>query len=160
MLKRFSWTCHLVLGLALAVAPIGGWIAITGYFNWAIILLGLAVGIWIAAFDVIYACQDINFDKAQGLNSMPVRFGVTGAMKLSKIMHIISIASFLAVGLLLNLSYIYYCGVVLATLVLYYQHSIIKPDDLSEVTQTYFMRNGLVGISIFLCTLIDLLVKF
>ena len=77
-----------MLGLALAVAPIGGWIAITGYFNWAIILLGLAVGIWIAAFDVIYACQDINFDKAQGLNSMPVRFGVTGAMKLSKIMHI------------------------------------------------------------------------
>lgn len=158
-MKRFSWACHLVLGLALAVAPVGGWIAITGYLNIGIVLLGLAVGIWIAAFDVIYACQDIKFDKEQGLNSMPVRFGVNGAMILSKIMHIVSISSFIAVGYFLNLSFIYYFGVVIAAIVLYYQHSIIKPNDLSKVTQAYFMRNGLVGISIFLFTFIDLLVK-
>lgn len=155
-MKRFSWTCHLVLGSALAAAPIGAWLAVRGDISLSVILLGGAVGIWIAAFDVIYGCQDIEFDKAHGLNSMPVRFGVPGALNLAKKMHVLSIAAFFAVGLLEKLSAIYYFGVIVAALVLIYQHKIVSPSDFSAVTQKYFMRNGIVGISIFVFTLLSL----
>lgn len=155
-MKRFSWTCHLVLGVALAAAPIGAWIAVAGDFSYAVVLLGLSVGGWIAAFDVIYGCQDVAFDKAHGLNSMAVRFGIDGALKLSRCMHAISILGFAAVGTLLGLHFIYYIGVILAALVLIYQHSIVSPDDLRQVTQRYFMRNGLVGILLFIFTVISL----
>lgn len=158
-MKRFSWTCHLVLGLALSIAPIGAWIAIEGYLPLGIGLLGLAVGVWIAGFDVIYACQDVEFDKAHGLNSMPVRFGVQGALNLTKMMHFLSAAMFAAVGFIFQLSWVYFIGVVLAAIVLVYQHSIVSSSDLSKVTQKYFMRNGLVGIAIFIFTLISLIWK-
>lgn len=155
-MKRFSWTCHLVLGVALAAAPIGAWIAITGEVTYAVLFLGLSVGVWIAAFDVIYGCQDVAFDKTHGLNSMAVRFGVNAALKLSRGMHGISIFGFAVVGLLLNLHFIYYIGVALAAIVLIYQHSIVSPDDLRQVTQRYFMRNGLVSIVLFIFTVISL----
>lgn len=156
-MKRFSWTCHLVLGLALSIAPTGAWIAIKGTLPLPIIFLGLAVGVWIAGFDVIYGCQDTEFDKAHGLNSMPVRFGIQGALNLAKLMHFISIVMFAAVGILLKLSWIYYIGVIFAALVLIYQHSIVSSNDFSKVTQIYFMRNGLVGILVFVFTLISVL---
>ncbi|MCE5284855.1 MAG: putative 4-hydroxybenzoate polyprenyltransferase [Pelosinus sp.] len=155
-MKRFSWTCHLVLGSALAAAPIGAWMAVRGDVSLSVILLGGAVGIWIAAFDVIYACQDVQFDKAHQLHSMPVRFGVAGALSLAKKMHILSIAAFLAVGVLESLPAIYYFGVIVAAIVLIYQHKIVSPHDLHAVTQKYFMRNGIVGISIFIFTIIGL----
>lgn len=155
-MKRFSWTCHLVLGVALAAAPVGAWIAVAGEVSYAVLFLGLSVGVWIAAFDVIYGCQDVAFDKTHGLNSMAVRFGVDGALKLSKYMHGISIFGFMIVGVLLNLHFIYYIGVALAAIVLIYQHSIVSPDDLRQVTQRYFMRNGLVGILLFIFTVISL----
>lgn len=156
-MKRFSWTCHLVLGLALAAAPVGAWIGVRGDISIAVLFLGLAVGVWIAGFDVIYGCQDVGFDKANGLNSMPVRFGVQGALRLAKIMHTISIAGFTLVGLLLQVHFIYYFGVILAGIVLIYQHTIVSATDLSKVTQRYFMRNGLVGILIFIFTIIALM---
>ncbi|CUH93969.1 putative membrane protein [Propionispora sp. 2/2-37] len=156
-MKRFSWTCHLVLGLALAIAPVGAWIAISGYLNLAVILLGLAVGIWIAGFDVIYGCQDVTFDKKQGLHSMPVRFGIDGALRLSRLMHSFSILCFALVGYLLGLHFIYFFGVFLAALVLLYQHSLVKSKDFSRVTQAYFMRNGLVGTFVFIFTVISVL---
>lgn len=156
-MKRFSWTCHLVLGLALAAAPIGAWIAIRGDVTLTVALLGLSVGVWIAGFDVIYGCQDVGFDKAHGLHSMPVRFGIIGALRLAKLMHLVSIAGFTTVGVLYGLGYLYYTGVALAGAVLIYQHSIVEPDDFSKVTQQYFMRNGLVGIAIFLFTLASMI---
>lgn len=156
-MKRISWTCHLVLGLALAIAPIGAWVAVRGDISAAVLFLGLSVGVWIAGFDVIYGCQDVAFDKAHGLNSMAVRFGVQGALRLSRFMHAVSIAGFAAVGILLNLPLIYYIGVALAAVVLVYQHSIVSPDDLSQVTQRYFMRNGLVSILLFAFTVTSLL---
>lgn len=155
-MKRFSWTCHLVLGLALSAAPVGAWIAVRGDAPPAILILGLSVGVWIAAFDVIYGCQDVSFDKANGLHSMPVRFGVSQALVLSKLMHGISITGFIAVGLLLNLHIIYYIGVALAAIVLIYQHSIVHATDLRAVTQRYFMRNGLVSLLLFVFTVIGL----
>lgn len=156
-MKRFSWTCHLVLGLALAVAPVGSWVAVRGDISLAAVTLGLSVGIWIAAFDVIYGCQDVEFDKAHGLNSMPVRFGVDGALRLSKFMHVFSIFGFIFVGVIIGLSMIYYLGVGIAAAVLIYQHMIVSPIDLSRVTQRYFMRNGLVGIVLFFATVIALM---
>ena len=156
-MKRYTWACHLVLGWALSIAPIGGWVAIRGDLNLAIILLGLAVGIWIAAFDVIYGCQDVEFDKAHQLNSMAVRFTLEGALKISRVMHSISMLCFVFVGVLLNLSLIYYVGVMIAVFVLIYQHKIVSPTDFSRVTQVYFMRNGLVGISVFLFTFASLM---
>lgn len=156
-MKRFSWTCHLVLGLALSISPTGAWVAIQGTLPIPIILLGLAVGVWIAGFDVIYGCQDTAFDKEHGLHSMPVRFGVQGALYLAKVMHVSSIILFGLVGFLFNLSWLYYIGVVLAATVLSYQHSIVSSTDFSKVTQAYFMRNGLVGLLVFLFTLASLL---
>lgn len=158
-MKRFSWTCHLVLGLALSIAPIGAWIAIRGDLTLPVVLLGLAVGVWIAGFDVIYGCQDVEFDKAHGLHSMPVRFGVKGALRLARFMHVISIACFFLVGWLLQLAWLYYIGAGLAAIVLVYQHSIVRYDNLKKVTQAYFMRNGLVGISVFLFTLVSIVVQ-
>ncbi|WP_425060547.1 4-hydroxybenzoate octaprenyltransferase [Sporomusa carbonis] len=159
-MKRFSWTCHLVLGLALSVAPVGAWIAVKGNMPPAVIILGLSVGVWIAGFDVIYGCQDVSFDKTHGLNSIPVRFGVKGALRLSGVMHGLSIVGFTLVGALLKLHVVYYAGVALAATVLIYQHLIISPADLGQVTQRYFMRNGLVGILLFIFTVIALVLPF
>jgi 4-hydroxybenzoate polyprenyltransferase len=155
-MKRFSWMCHLVLGVALAGAPIGAWIAIRGDLTATVSALAAGVGIWIAAFDVIYGCQDVAFDKSQGLYSMPVRFGVAGALRLARLMHAISVAAFAAAGWLAGLGPWYYAGVALAAAVLVYQHRIVAADDLSRVTQAYFMRNGLVGMAIFLFTVVSL----
>ncbi len=156
-MKRVSWTCHLVLGLALSIAPTGAWIAITGSLAWPAVYLGLAVGIWIAGFDVIYGCQDVVFDKQHGLHSMPVRFGIPGALTLSRYMHAFSIGCFWLVGYQLQLGAIYFGGVVLAALVLIYQHRLVRDGDFSRVTQAYFMRNGLVGIFILLFTMLNFL---
>jgi 4-hydroxybenzoate polyprenyltransferase len=156
-MKRFSWTCHLVLGVALAGAPVGAWIAIRGDLTAPVALLAAAVGVWIAAFDVIYGCQDVAFDKAHRLHSMPVRFGVAGALRLARLMHAASVAAFVAAGWLAGLGPWYYAGVALAAGVLVYQHSIVSAADLSRVTQAYFMRNGLVGMAIFLFTVLSLI---
>ncbi|GMB01871.1 UbiA-like polyprenyltransferase [Pelosinus sp. IPA-1] len=157
-MKRFSWTCHLVLGLALSVAPIGAWVAVRGDITLPIVLLGLAVGVWIAGFDAIYGCQDLEFDKKHGLHSMPVRFGIQGTLTISKALHVISITGFVAVGILMNMHGVYYGGVVLAASVLIYQHSIVSPTDFRQVTQAYFMRNGLVSIALLVFTVISIIV--
>ncbi|WP_019554812.1 UbiA-like polyprenyltransferase [Propionispira raffinosivorans] len=155
--KRFTCCCHLVLGIALAMAPAGGWIAIRGSLDLPIVLLSLAVGLWIAGFDVIYGCQDKKFDEDHGLHSMATRFGLVGALRIAKGMHFLSILCFTMVGILMHLALIYYGGVFIALLTLCYQHSIVGVDDLSQVTQVYFMRNGIVAISIFLFTLVSII---
>jgi 4-hydroxybenzoate polyprenyltransferase len=159
-MKRFSWTCHLVLGLALSAAPIGAWVAVRGDITMPIVLLGIAVGVWIAGFDAIYGCQDFDFDKKHGLHSMPVYFGIKRTLTISKGFHVVSIIGFFAVGQLMNMQGIYYAGVLLAAIVLIYQHSIVSPTDFRLVTQKYFMRNGLVSIALLLFTVMSVLVKF
>lgn len=156
-MKRFTCCCHLVLGAALAMAPIGGWVAVRGDITLPVILLGTAVGIWIAGFDVIYGCQDIEFDKKQGLHSMATQFTVAGALRIAKVMHVISIGCFIAIGILLQLTFLYYLGVVIAAMTLLYQHKIVSPNDFSRVTQVYFLRNGIVGVAIFCFTFVSLL---
>jgi len=156
-MKRFSWTCHLVLGLALAIAPIGAWVAIRGEIVFPIALLGLAVALWIAGFDIIYGCQDVEFDKRNKLHSVPVRFGVERALIISKGMHVASIIGFFLVGQLMSMHWIYFIGVVLAAVVLIYQHSIVSASDFRQVTQTYFMRNGLVSIALLVFIVISII---
>ncbi|WP_378956035.1 UbiA-like polyprenyltransferase [Pelosinus sp. sgz500959] len=156
-MKRFSWTCHFVLGLALSIAPIGAWVAIRGELTLPIVLLGLVVAIWIAGFDIIYGCQDVAFDKKNGLHSVPVRFGVKGALTIVKVMHMMSIIGFFIVGQFMHMQWIYYGGVMLAAAVLVYQHSIVTPTDFTKVNQRYFMRNGLVSIALLVFTIISMM---
>jgi 4-hydroxybenzoate polyprenyltransferase len=158
-MKRISWTCHLILGLALACAPVGAWLAIRGELNPAVIVLGTAVAVWIAGFDVIYGCLDVDFDREHGLHSMPARFGLERALFLSKLMHVLSLSGFAAVGVMLGLGWLYFTGVFLAAGVLVYQHTIVSARNLNAVTQKYFMRNGLVSIFVFLFTLISLVLR-
>jgi len=156
-MKRFSWTCHFVLGLALSIAPIGAWMAIRGELTLPIVVLGLSVGAWIAGFDIIYGCQDVAFDKKNGLHSVPVRFGLQGALTITKVLHGISIIGFFTVGQLMHMQWVYYIGVILAAIVLVYQHSVVSPTDFRQVTQTYFMRNGLVSFTLLIFTVISMI---
>ncbi len=154
-MKRFSWTCHLVLGLTLALAPLAAWIAVKGAVDAAIAILAVAVGVWIAGFDIVYGCLDVDFDKANGLHSIPERFGVPAALLVSRLFHLASVAGFIVAGHLFALGLLYYGGIILTALVLYYQHRIVRAGDLSRVTQAYFLRNGLVGLSLFLFTFLS-----
>lgn len=154
--KRFTWACHLVLGLALAVAPISAYIAVTGFITWPVLVLGLAVALWIGAFDMIYGCQDVEFDRSQGLHSAPVQFGVSGTLRLAFILHVVSILCFVVVGTVLQLGLLYNSGVAFAAVVLLYQHQLVWTKGMECVNQAYFMRNGLVSVLVFLFTLFSL----
>ncbi|MBQ7703850.1 MAG: 4-hydroxybenzoate octaprenyltransferase [Selenomonadaceae bacterium] len=151
--KRFTGWCHVVLGVAIAMAPAGGWVAVTGeIFSVPMIILCLAIVFWMAGFDAMYGAQDEKFDRAHGLHSMATEYGAKGAFKISKILHVLCIICLLLVGIILNLGSIYFLGVGIATGTLIYQHSIVTPKDFSQVTQSYFMRNGIVSVAILICT--------
>lgn len=154
--KRFTWWCHFILGLAIGIGPIGSWIAISGSFDWQPLIIGLAVACWIAGFDGMYACQDIEFDRSQGLYSIPARFGETGALIFSAGFHFFTIIFLVATGMILKLGLYYYAGVCLAAIILIYEHAIVKPGDLSRVNFASFKINHYVGLIIFIMTLIDI----
>jgi 4-hydroxybenzoate polyprenyltransferase len=156
--KRFTWTCHLFLGLTLGLAPLGAWIAIAGSFHVAPVLLGLGVLFWVAGFDVIYACDDFNFDREYGIHSIPARFGIAGALSISSAFHTVAPLFFLAVGILLDLGLFYLLGLVIAVSLLFYQHRLVSPDDLSRAGIAFFNLNGMLSIVMFCFTLLDILV--
>ncbi|MCR5833709.1 MAG: putative 4-hydroxybenzoate polyprenyltransferase [Selenomonadaceae bacterium] len=150
--KRFTAWCHLFLGVAIAMAPAGAWVALTEEISLPMIILCIAVALWIGAFDAVYGAQDEHFDKSHGLNSLATKYGAAGALTIAKILHVVSMICFVAVGLILNLGALYFIGVAIAALALIYQHAIVRPNDYREVTQAYFMRNGIVSIAIFVFT--------
>ena len=150
--KRFTGWCHLVLGIAIAMAPAGGWVGVSGQITAPMVLLCSAVALWICGFDAMYGAQDEEFDKSQGLHSLAVSYGAPNAFKLAAAMHVICIACFFAVGVMLALGQSYFVGVGIAAGTLIYQHRIVSPTDFSRVTQGYFMRNGIVSVAIFVCT--------
>jgi 4-hydroxybenzoate polyprenyltransferase len=154
--KRFTWMSHAVLGLADALAPIGGWIAVTGSLAPEALLLGFAVGIWIAGFDVLYACQDVAFDRADGLHSIPARFGIPAALKVAKAAHVLTVLALILLGISLGLGVVYWAGVVAAAGLLIYEHSLLKPDDLSRLDVAFFNINGYIAVVLFLATAGDL----
>jgi 4-hydroxybenzoate polyprenyltransferase len=143
--KRYTTYTQLFLGLAMAVAPVGGWLAIGGRGGWEPWLLALAIGMWVGGFDVLYACQDLEFDRAHGLRSIPVRFGVPAALTISRAMHVTAVAGLLAVAWVTPLSWLYYAGVALVAALLAYEQSLVRADDLSQVKRAFDL-NGYVGI--------------
>ncbi|MEN6350482.1 MAG: UbiA-like polyprenyltransferase [Syntrophomonas sp.] len=154
--KRFTWWCHLLLGMAIGIGPVGAWIAVTGSFDWQPILLGMAVACWIAGFDCMYACQDIEFDRVNHLFSIPARFGEVGALRFSAGFHLFTIVFLIAAGLVLSLGSWYFTGVALMAVILVYEHYIVRPGDLSRVNFASFKINHYVGLIVFITTLLDI----
>lgn len=155
-MKRISWTCHLVLGIAIGLAPMGSWVAVTGTLELPAFLMGLAVATWVAGFDVVYACQDYKYDKEKGLHSIPSRFGIPSALIIAKVLHILAVIFLASVGLSLNMGLFYWVGVLIAALILVYEHRIVNPRDLSKINIAFFNMNGILSVIVFVFTLLDL----
>jgi 4-hydroxybenzoate polyprenyltransferase len=155
--KRFTWACHLWLGVALGGAPAGAWIAITNRFGWAPAALSLAVAGWVGGFDIIYSCQDATFDRAHRLNSIPARFGVAGALRISRALHLLAVALLVTFGVLAHLGVVYFIGVAVIAATLTYEQRIVSADDLSRVDKAFFDLNGYVSLSFAVCTIIEVL---
>ena len=156
-MKRYTCFCHYICGIAVAMAPAGGWVAVTGTIDYPMVVLFLAVTLWIGGFDVVYGAQDEEFDKAHGLHSMAVVLGAKNALLLAKITHVITLCIFFYLGQLLSLGYMYYIGVGIAGGVLYFQHQIIARQGFKAFNRRYYLRNGIVSVAIFLCTLMSVL---
>jgi 4-hydroxybenzoate polyprenyltransferase len=154
--KRFTWLSHLVLGGAIGLAPIGGWVAVAGSFHPIAFLLGAAVLFWIAGFDIVYGCQDYEFDCNYMLKSIPQRWGIARALRISELCHLITFALLVTVGLMASLGLVYYVGLVLILAFLVVQHLIVSPGDLSRVNVSFFTMNGLISLVIFIATLFSL----
>jgi 4-hydroxybenzoate polyprenyltransferase len=143
--KRFTTWTQLFLGLAMAVAPVGGWLAVGGRGGWEPWLLAAAIGTWVGGFDVLYACQDLDFDRAHGLNSIPVKFGIRSSLAISRVMHALAVCFLLALALVSPLGGVYLFGVAMVAAMLVYEQSLVRADDLSQVKRAFDL-NGYVGI--------------
>jgi 4-hydroxybenzoate polyprenyltransferase len=151
--KRFTWVSHLVLGLALGMAPVAGWLAIAGEIPPAALWLGTAVLLWVAGFDVLYACHDIEFDRREGLYSIPARFGPARALQLARVLHVGALAALAGVGLAAGLHPVYWAGLALIAGALVWEHRLVRPDDLSRLDVAFFNMNGIVSV-IYLATIL------
>lgn len=158
--KRFTWACHLILGLTVALAPLGGWVAVTGSVDWTSMVFYFTIVFWLAGFDVIYSCQDVEFDKKEGLHSIPARFGVAKALVIARGFHIVTCVGFIALLFMTNLSWWYAAGMIIAYIILFYEHHIVTPGDLSRLQTAFFTMNGVLSIVVFSFTLIDLVVQY
>ncbi|WP_243740943.1 menaquinone biosynthesis prenyltransferase MqnP [Streptomyces sp. 8K308] len=157
--KRFTDFPHAILGLAQAAGPIGGWLAVTGAWSWDAVLLGLAVGLWIGGFDLIYACQDVAADREHGVRSVPARFGIAGALYGARACHVLTLALFVLYAALTDAGPLLWTGLAVVAGAFAYEHSLVKPTDLSRLNRAFFTVNGFVGISLFAFTLADLAVR-
>jgi 4-hydroxybenzoate polyprenyltransferase len=153
--KRYTSYTQLFLGLAMAVAPVGGWIAAGGRGGAEPWLLGLAIGLWVGGFDILYACQDVEFDRAHGLRSIPARFGIAQSIVLSRVMHVATVACMALLWSAADLPLFYLAGVLFVAILLAYEQSLVSRDDLSQVKRAFDL-NGWVGIVYFLSTAVSL----
>lgn len=156
--KRFTTYTQAFLGLAMAVAPVGGWIAAGGEWGWEPWLLGAAIGLWVGGFDVLYACQDLAFDRAHGLRSIPVRFGIGPSLWISRAMHVGAVVCMALLARVAPLGGVYLIGVGLVALLLLYEQSLVSRDDLSQVKRAFDL-NGYVGILYFMTTAAAVLLR-
>jgi 4-hydroxybenzoate polyprenyltransferase len=154
--KRFTALSHWFIGLALSIAPVGAWIAIRGTFDREPVILGLAILFWVAGFDLIYSCQDAEFDRSQKLHSVPARFGIPAALLISRMCHIMTVLFLLAFGAIDHLGWLYFVGVALVAALLVYEHSLVSPRDLRRVNEAFFTINGAVGVLLLFFTSLDL----
>lgn len=154
--KRFTPLCHLVLGLGLSLAPIGAWLAVTGEFAWLPLLLSGIVICWVAGFDIIYSLQDEDFDKEYKLNSIPALLGKAKALLVSRLLHLIALIMVITFGLMGEMNLLYWIGAGVFCIMLFYQHSIVKPDNLSRVNIAFMTANGVASIIFAIFSVADL----
>jgi len=156
--KRFTWTAHFVLGLAISAAPLGAWVAIKGTFDPAVIPLAVAVIFWLAGFDVLYALQDREFDTRYGLYSIPRKFGIANSLFLARTFHAAAFGLLVLNGVLFGLGIPYWVGMIIIAGLFLYEHSLVKKDDLSKLDMAFFNMNGYISMTVFLFTLADFLI--
>lgn len=154
--KRFSWLCHFVCGLALGCGAIGGWVAVSGTLPWSAFFWGLGVLFWVAGFDLLYACQDVEFDQQHGLYSVPACFGLKAAFICSKVCHTLTLVCFAITALLLGWpSTFYWMALILAACLLIYEHRLVSPNNLGRINEAFFVVNGVISIGVMILIGID-----
>ncbi len=156
--KRFTWACHIVLGITSAAAPVGAWLAVTGKISLLPLVMGAANTLWVAGFDIIYGAQDYDFDTTNGIHSIPARFGVKNALLISRVFHIIALSCLFLVGLLApELGIIYYIGLSIIAVLFVIQHKLVSPDNLKNVKVASYNVNQVISIVFLLAGVIDCL---
>ncbi|MCC7430873.1 UbiA family prenyltransferase [bacterium] len=154
--KRFTWLAHIFLGFAISLSPTATWIAIVGEIEFLPILISATILFWIAGFDIIYACQDFAFDKANKLYSIPAKFGIKNALVISRVFHFLTFAFLVSVGYVANLSYVYFSGSLVIGGILFYEQSLVKFDDLSKINKAFMDLNAVISVLFFVSVLADL----
>jgi 4-hydroxybenzoate polyprenyltransferase len=155
--KRFTWLTHLVLGLTLAIAPVGGWVAVRGSLSWEAALLAFIVATFAGGFDIFNTCQDLEFDRAHGVYSLPARFGLRAAFRVSELLHAGTSLGLLALGIWLHLAWPFYLGWTIATGLLIYEHRVLSPNDMSRLGFIFLRVNAAISLVIFFSTLMAVL---
>jgi 4-hydroxybenzoate polyprenyltransferase len=150
--KRFTWATHLFLGLALGLAPVGAWAAIRGTIDLPVVILALSVLAWVAGFDILYALQDLEFDRNEGLHSIPRYLGINKSLWVSRLLHALAIAGLIAIYRPLGLNFVYLIGVFAASCMLVYEHMLIRGGDLKKLDAAFFNMNGYISVTVFLFT--------
>lgn len=154
--KRFTNFCHIILGIALGLAPVCAWIAVTGTVNLPPFILGGAIILWVAGFDILYAIQDIEYDRKEGLHSIPAVFGVSGSLIIARLLHFAAFFLFILLMAFTNLGYIYLAGVLISGALMAYEHSLVSKDDLSKLNMAFFNMNAYISITIMIFSIIDI----
>jgi 4-hydroxybenzoate polyprenyltransferase len=153
--KRFTWLCHLALGIANGLAPAAAWVAVTNDVSWTPVLIWAAAALWVGGFDIIYALLDRDFDLENRVNSLPARFGVGPALVVSRLWHALSVVCLVAFGAAAGLGVVYYLGVVVVAWLLFYEQSLLRKDDLSKLNMAFFTMNGVISVIFFVFVLLD-----
>jgi len=153
--KRFTWACHFILGMTIALAPLGGWVGATGTISPVAILLFLVVMFWTAGFDIIYATQDADYDRENGLHSVPARFGIKKALMIARGSHVISIVALVLLSLTSPLGWIFFLGAMICAGIMIYEHSLVSHNDLSKVNVAFFTMNGIISMLMLAFTIGD-----
>ena len=154
--KRFTWTSHWILGFTDGIAAAGGWIAVRGQFDAPALVLWFALTVWIAGFDLMYACQDVEFDRRHGLHSVPARFGIPTALRLARLDHVLTAGALAVLGALTGLGIAYWIGWVIVLALLAYEHSLVSPEDLSRLDMAFFNVNGYIALVVLAATVLGL----
>jgi 4-hydroxybenzoate polyprenyltransferase len=155
--KRFTWFSHFVLGLVLGIAPYGAWIAVTGQFAWAPAFLTAGVICWVAGFDMIYALQDVDFDIQHGLFSFPVKFGVAATLKLTRLLHIVTVLCWLAAGFFAGMGFCYWLGLVVVAGFLVREHQLVRRFGVAKMNEAFFIMNAVVSVTLFVAVALDII---
>ncbi|HXG72130.1 MAG TPA: UbiA-like polyprenyltransferase [Gemmatimonadaceae bacterium] len=160
--KRFTRWSHLVLGVGLAIAPVGGYLAVTGAWSspwWMLIALALAVAGWVSGFDILYSLQDAGFDEENGLHSVPVAFGASRAILVARLLHVITVAGLALAGIAVGAGTLYFAGVAVAASLLFYEHTLVRADEISRMNAAFFTMNGIISITFSLFVLAERVVR-